>query len=281
MSERSNHVFVNRMIDDAKPKMMSSLERMLALLDLFTDAKPVWSVDEVAAKFGYTRSTAYRYVRELADAGLLTPAEVGRYSLGPRIIQLDRQLRMTDPLLKAMELLKPDLPRSSREQMWLLCRLFRDSVICIEQVGQVRQGISFSRGYPMPLFRGATSKVILAFLPERHLTKLYLDNPRLVNDAGLGATWQEFKASLRQIRQQGYAVSVGEVDAGVFGIAAPVFDGNGKVVASVSLVRPASQMDSVHWADEGAALVGIGKRLSAGAAARGANATSITLNMNS
>jgi DNA-binding IclR family transcriptional regulator len=269
------------MTDDAKPKMMSSLERMLALLDLFTEAKPVWSVDEVAAKFGYTRSTAYRYVRELADAGLLTPAEVGRYSLGPRIIQLDRQLRTTDPLVKAMEALEPDLPRWSREQMWLLCRLFRDSVICIEQVGQVRQGISFSRGYPMPLFRGATSKVILAFLPERHLTRLYLDNPKLVNDAGLGATWQEFKVSLRQIRQRGYAVSVGEVDAGVFGIAAPVFDANEKVVASISLVRPASQMDRVHWAQESSALADIGKRLSAAMTERVSGGVSRTLKTNS
>jgi len=265
------------MTPGTKPKMMSSLERMLALLDLFTDAQPAWSVDEVAAKCGYTRSTAYRYVRELADAGLLTPAETGRYSLGPRIIELDRQLRTTDPLLRAMEALKPDLPLRSREQMWLLCRLFRDTVVCIEQIGQLRQGISFSRGYPMPLFRGATSKAILPFLPERHLMRLYLDNPLLVNDAGLGATWQEFKASLRQMRQQGYAVSIGEVDDGVFGIAAPVLDANAKVIGSVSLVRPASQLDSVHWAEEGLALIDIGKRLSAGMSDRVANGSGIDL----
>jgi DNA-binding IclR family transcriptional regulator len=127
----------------------------------------------------------------------------------------------------------------------------------------------------MPLFRGATSKAILAFLPERHLTRLYLDNAQLVNEAGLGASWQEFKASLRQIRQQGYAVSVGEVDSGVFGIAAPVFDGHGKVIGSISIVRPASQMDSVQWAKETAALVDIGRRLSAGMVARLTDASSL------
>jgi DNA-binding IclR family transcriptional regulator len=245
-----------------KPKMMSSLERMLALLDLFTDANPIWSVDEIAAKFSYTRSTAYRYVRELSDAGLLTPAATARYSLGPRIIQLDRQLRTTDPLLKAMQMLHAELPQWSREQVWLLCRLFQDTVICIEQSGTLRQGVSFSRGYPMPLFRGATSKAILAFLPERHLTRLFLDNPQLVNEAGLGATWHEFKVSLKQIRQKGYAVSVGEVDEGVFGIGAPVFDAAGKVIGSLSLVRPASALDNVHWAEESAGIVAIARRLS-------------------
>ena len=252
------------MTEGEKPRMMSSLERMLALLDLFTEANPVWSVDEIAAKFGYTRSTAYRYVRELSDAGLLTPAATARYSLGPRIIQLDRQLRTSDPLLRAMETVKPALPKWSREEMWLLCRLFQDTVICIEQIGTLRQGVSFSRGYPMPLFRGATSKAILAFLPERHLMRLYLDNPQLVNETGLGATWHEFKASLKQIRQQGYAVSVGEVDEGVFGIGAPVFDATAKVIGSVSLVRPASALDGVHWVEESAGLVDVAKRLSSG-----------------
>jgi DNA-binding IclR family transcriptional regulator len=245
----------------AKPKM-SSLERMLAILDLFTETRPIWSVDEIAAKFAYTRSTAYRYVRELADAGLLTQAETARYSLGPRIIQLDRQLRVSDPLLKAMHVLEPMLPRWSDEQIWLLCRLYRDTVTCIHQVGQLRQGVSFSRGYPMPLFRGATSKAILAFLQERHYTRLYLDNPELVKDAGLGTNWNEFKASLRQIRQNGYAVSVGEVDSGVFGIAAPVFDANQKVIGSVSVVRPASQLDKARWEAESKALVDIGMKLS-------------------
>jgi DNA-binding IclR family transcriptional regulator len=249
-------------MDPLEQPKMSSLERMLAILDLFTESNPIWSVDEIAAKFAYTRSTAYRYVRELADAGLLTQAETARYSLGPRIIQLDRQLRVSDPLLKAMQALEPTLPRWSDEQIWLLCRLYRDTVTCIHQVGHLRQGVSFSRGFPMPLFRGATSKVILAFLPERHYTRLYLDNPELVKDAGLGTNWNEFKASLRQIRQHGYAISVGEVDTGLFGIAAPVLGANQKVIGSVSLVRPASQLDKARWEVECNALVDIATRLS-------------------
>ncbi|MEO8136433.1 MAG: IclR family transcriptional regulator [Betaproteobacteria bacterium] len=241
---------------------MSSLERMLAILDLFSESSSVWSVDEIAAHFTYTRSTAYRYVRELADAGLLTQAENARYSLGPRILHLDRQLRESEPLLKAMQALEPRLPRWSDEQIWLLCRVYRDTVTCIHQVGQLRQGVSFSRGYPMPLFRGATSKAILAFLPERQYTHLYLDHPELVRDAGLGSNWTEFKSSLRQIRQNGYAVSVGEVDADVFGIAAPVFGAGRKVIGSLSLVRPAARLAKVRWEAESKAIVDIGARLS-------------------
>jgi DNA-binding IclR family transcriptional regulator len=243
----------------AEEPRISSLERMLAILDLFSEARPLWEVEEIGAHFGYTRSTAYRYVRELADAGLLTQAETGRYALGPRILQLDRQLRVTDPLLLAMQSIERELPRWSDEQVWLLCRVFRDTVTCIHQYGTLKRGVSFSRGFPMPLFRGATSK---AFLPERHYMRLFLDNPELVRDAGLGANWNEYKAALRQIRQNGYAVSVGEVDDGVFGIAAPVFGANQRVIASISVVRPASQLDRARWDSESRTLIDIGARLS-------------------
>ncbi len=249
------------MDDTARPKA-SSLERMLGILDLFTEEGPAWSVDEIAVRSSYTRSTAYRYVRELADAGLLTQSEGARYRLGPRILHLDRQLRIADPLTNAMRALEPELPHWTDQQLWLLCRLYRDSVTCIHQSGQLRQDVSFSRGYPMPLFRGATSKVILAFLPERQYTRLYLDNPALVKAAGLGASWLQFKASLRNIRRQGHAVSFGEVDAGVFGIAAPVFGPNRRVIGSISLVRPASELAKARWDAETHALMGLGAQLS-------------------
>ena len=45
---------------------------MQEVVDLFSERASVWSVDDIAAELGYTRATAYRYVGELHDAGLLT-----------------------------------------------------------------------------------------------------------------------------------------------------------------------------------------------------------------
>lgn len=242
---------------------------MLAVLDLFSESAPAWTVEEVAAALGYTRSTAYRYVGELAEAGLLVAVQSGCYSLGPRILRLDRQLRDSDPMLAAFRRIEPGLRplgrgQDAREQTWLLCRMFRDSVICIHQSGSVATDISFSRGFPMPLFRGATSKAILAFLPDRQLMRLYLANQAAVADAGLGADWKAFKAVLRDIRRDGYVASVSEVDRGVFGIAAPVFDPEGRVIGSISCVRPVAALDRARWAREGGVLVGTAAAISKG-----------------
>src|SRR3546814_9924319 len=44
------------------------LERMLGVLDAFSLEHPVWTVEGLTSKLGYTRSTAYRYVKELVAA---------------------------------------------------------------------------------------------------------------------------------------------------------------------------------------------------------------------
>ena len=91
---------------------------------------------------------------------------------------------------------------------------------------------------------GATSKVILANMGSRHQSQLFLENPSDVESSNLGKTWAQFRRSLQQLRRQGYVLSISEVDADVFGLAAPIFDGDGKVVGSISCVRPTSQRDS-------------------------------------
>lgn len=220
----------------------SSLKRMLSLIDAFTESAPVWTVDGLAAGYGYTRATAYRYIGELCDAGLLTRVAHGAYALGPRIIELDRQIQRSDPLLAATEPVWPQLLRPDREQVALLCGLFRDEVLCIGQAARHRRiAVSYTRGRPMPLFRGATAKAILAWLPERRLTRLFAENRREIGKAGLGRSREEFLSSLKAIRAQGHCITFGEVDPGVVGVAVPVFEEDGAVIGSLSLVFPAQR----------------------------------------
>ena len=93
---------------------MSSPSRALALLDLFSESRPVWHTDEMNEALGYTRATGYRYVRDLVEAGFLQKVSAGRYALGPRIIGLDYQLRRSDPVLLAAAPVMEDLVRRSR-----------------------------------------------------------------------------------------------------------------------------------------------------------------------
>ena len=43
---------------------MSSLGRLLSILDLYSETKPIWTLEDITLETGFARSTAYRYVKE-------------------------------------------------------------------------------------------------------------------------------------------------------------------------------------------------------------------------
>ena len=52
----------------------------------------------------------------------------------------------------------------------------------------------------------------------------------------MGEDWDAFKSALKQIRQQGYSMTVGDYNAGIISIAAPLFNREGEVLGSLALV---------------------------------------------
>jgi DNA-binding IclR family transcriptional regulator len=217
---------------------MGTTDRSLSVLKLFSLDRPIWTVEEVVAELGVSISTAYRYVLSLEDAGLVTTSSPGKYILGPAIIQLDRQIQITDPLLcharPVMEKIATYAPEGS---VVLLCRVFGDSVLCMHQV--YTQGpqspVSYERGRPMPLFRGATSSIILAHQPARILKKLYAAHEKEIAQSGFGRDWQAFRDAMAKLRKAGFAVSYGAVDWGRIGIGAPLLSEE-RAVGSLSYV---------------------------------------------
>ncbi len=224
----------------------SSGDRLLAVLRLFTTEEPEWTVEAAVERLGISSPTAYRYFRSLARVGLINAVSRASYVLGPAIIEMDRHIRICDPMLTAARDVMVDLIQYAAEgSAILLCRVFRDRVICIHQVvGRGPQGpVSYERGRPMPLFRGATSKIVLAHLPSRMLKTLYSGQQQEIEAAGLGATWEAFKKSLAALRRAGACITRGDIDPGRVGISAPIFDDERAIIGSLSFVLPAHKAD--------------------------------------
>jgi DNA-binding IclR family transcriptional regulator len=221
-------------------------DRLLAVLGLFTADATRWTVEAAAEKLGVSATTTYRYFKKLTKAGLISPVAGAGYTLGPAIIQMDRLIQAADPMLNAARGVMIDLVGHAAEgSTALLCRLFHDRVMCVHQImGRgPQQPVSYERGRLMPLYRGATSKIILAHLPSRTLKALLAHHSDEIADAGLGPGWEEFRRGLAGIRRAGICVSRGEIDPGRIGVAAPIFDRDRAVLGSLSLALPAAHAD--------------------------------------
>jgi DNA-binding IclR family transcriptional regulator len=232
-------------VHGAKEKAVRTSDKVLAILRLFSTQRPEWTVEEASAALDLAQTTAYEYFRSLVTAELLTATRQGRYAIGPAVFELDRLVRRSDPLLIAGEPLLQELALFAPSNLALLCRFYRMKVMCVAQHGSSLEGfkVSYERGRPMPLLRGAASKVILAHVERRKLSRFYEENPDDVAANGLGESWPEFRHALRDIREQPALVTHGELDRGLVGISAPVFDSDGAVLGSVSFVCPANEYD--------------------------------------
>lgn len=223
---------------------MTSLDRMLGILDLFSESRASIQSDDVMALENCSRATAYRYLRSLCASGVLAPAPQGSYVLGSRIIELDRLLRKTDPLLTGAREIMAELSGRHGLNM-MLCSYYRDRVMCVDTVWpDTSLDLMYERGRPMPMFHGAMAKVILANLSPYQLRNLMLEHADEIRKAGLGDNWKEFRQFLNKIRRDGTCRSHGEVIPNLVGVAAPVFDSEDRVLGSIVFVVTVEQLNT-------------------------------------
>lgn len=212
-----------------------SAERILAILDVFTEDRLEWTTEELMARLGYSRPTLYRYLKALREAGFLTSLPGAGFTLGPRVVELDYLLRKSDPLVSSgqqhLDALVAAYPCSA-----LLVRWYGTKLLCVASECSTPNPLSsYARGRAMPLARGAISRAIMAWLPRRQLDPLILANLDEMNELGLGSTLDEVLDAMRLVRRAGVAVAHGEVTPGVIGTAAPVFDAGQSPIAAVTV----------------------------------------------
>ncbi|HEY4204164.1 MAG TPA: IclR family transcriptional regulator [Xanthobacteraceae bacterium] len=208
-------------------KGTTSLKRILAVLEVFSEKHLEWTPEELLAELGYSRPTLYRYLKYLKEAGFLISTPGAGFTLGPKVVELDYLMRKADslvlngtPYLKGLTATYPCTA--------LLVRWYGNKILCVaSETSTVNPVSSYPRGRPMSLGRGAIPRSIMAFLPRARLMPLIAENLTDLRAVGLGATPDEIYARMRQVRRAGFAIAHGEVTPGAIGIAAPVL-GDGK-----------------------------------------------------
>lgn len=227
--------------------MNSSFAKGLSILDYFREGRISAHLDDLVEALGTSRATTYRYLGTLCDAGLLASMAGGVYVLGPRIVELDRLMRISDPLLTASSKLMHEVAARRKLNM-MLASFYRDSIMCVD-IAWPDASIArhFERGRPMSLFRGAMAKIILAHLSPYQLRNMALHHADEIRAAGLGNNWAEFRTQMAQLARQGYAITRAEMVAGTGGISAPIFDPEGKVLGSITFVVAESRWEATDF----------------------------------
>src|SRR5690625_2577267 len=214
-----------------------TLERALDILFILAERETFLSVKEIASKASIPESTTYRFLQTLEKNGIIEREE-GKIKLGLRILELARVLyqqidRELDVIAKpTMEKLTEEIGETS-----LLTVRTGLKIMCIQQIESKRLiRMAVNKGRTLPLHQGASGKAILAFENQQVLNRI----EDLINEK---ERYKKLKEELDVIQKNGFSMTVGEVDQDITGIAAPIFDRQNGVIASLSIVGPKSRID--------------------------------------
>lgn len=215
---------------------MTTTAKVLQVLRLFKEGRTVLRVCDVMERLHVSCATAYRYLGDLESAGLVERTATSQYVLGNEVVELDRLIRENDPLIAAARELMETLAERTGGTV-LLARLHGLKVMCVHEVRgrNAPPHVSYERGRSMPLYRGATSRAILACLPEEQLRALVEADARKLREAELPDSLEQLQSVLAAIRQRKVCSSLGEVDPQAHGWAAPVFNRQ-QLLGSLSVV---------------------------------------------
>jgi len=223
----------------------STADRALDILGMFSIEQPVISGAEVATRLGVARSTGYRYLQSLVANRYLEEAPGGGFRLGLRILELARLARRTYGLSEVAGPVLVELAATVHETA-LLTRRVGDLVVCLDRAESEthRARISYERGSTLPVNAGASALVLLAWTSPDEARAVLESTPlRRFTSATLTEV-EPLMARLAQIRQDGYSLSRAELDDDVLGVAAPIRDGDGQVIAAVSIAAVASRVSA-------------------------------------
>jgi IclR family KDG regulon transcriptional repressor len=221
-----------------------SLQRALRILDLFTEGTGELGVREIARHLSLSPSIAQRLIATLAAEAMLEKSPItGRYRIGPKLYRLGRLYGLANDLVTVA---MPELTRMAEECLSASLGTLAGDKMMYAAAAQSRSAISVrvEPGELTDTHSTAFGKAILFGMDEARILALLGPGPYRAKTAQTLTTYDALIADLRVARDRGYAICDSENIDGVYAVAAPIYDGQDKIVASISAAVPQTQLAS-------------------------------------
>lgn len=196
---------------------VNAVSRALALMDVFEVGESTLTLAELSRRCGMHKSTVLRLARTLAQSDYMVQTDNSQWRLGPAAGWLGARYQagfdvnnVIDPVLYA-------LAQETGESASFYVREgdVRSCVARVEGPQSVRHNVRI--GERLPLNLGSPGRVILAFT---------------------GAEGALYDA----VRKCGHHISIGEREADVSSVAAPVFGLRWRLIGSMCISGPSSRL---------------------------------------
>jgi IclR family transcriptional regulator, pca regulon regulatory protein len=230
---------------------MTSLARGLEVLCAF-EGHAALTVTQAAKLTGLSRSSVARCLFTLENLGYVA-GDGAAYRLQPSLLPLARAFSYSDPLTKAAQPIVNavrDRLKESCSLAMLDTRSANETVVYICRAETARIiSVPLLIGSTLPSYCTSIGRVLLAALPDEELTKYLTSTEFPTRTAKTIVSVAELAREIGLVRQQGWAITDGELEPGLRSIAVPVRKADGRVVAALNLATQATH-HSLDWLTE-------------------------------
>jgi DNA-binding IclR family transcriptional regulator len=219
------------------------------------------NLTDICKNVGIHKSKGFSILNTLQKYGLVHKDALGKtYSLGFGLISLSRKVldnlnyeSIAGPYLYAL---------TKRTSSTALLGMVDDGNVFVVAKQEADQtiGVTTRIGHRFSITHGAHGKAIVAFLPENDRKKILHKEKLFFHGNASSFNRKRLDNEVRQCRENGYAVDMGELNPGINVIASPLFDAQGSLIGTIFIMGTFAEA-RIH--EHGSTVAEIAKQFSA------------------
>ncbi len=222
---------------------VASFAKGLSVIRCFGPDRPRMTLSEVAARTGFSRATARRFLLTLVSLDYAT-TDGKHFELTPLVMTLGHAYLASVGFWDGSRQYLEEVTRQTQESCSIGI-LDKGEVVYVARSSAPHRILSDALYVGVRLAAHATSmgQVLLAALPEAEFAA-YLRTACLTRFTDRTLTDpSDLARRIAQVRQQGYALVDQELESGLISLSLPLTDPFGKTVAALNISAPASRVD--------------------------------------
>ena len=223
--------------------------KAIDVLEALASSESYIGVREINRKTGLSVSSIYRILLELQDRGyVLKNPDSKKYRLGNKTLPLAKSATgRPGNMMYLVHVYMSELNLNTKETIHLAYLSDEYFGMYISKIDTPHAiGLLSKVGRTFPLYCTGAGKALLAYSPE-YFVKNYLEKAKMEKLTPKTLYTPELlEKNLIEIRRRGFAVDDEEHHLNTVCVAAPIFDSNGNVIASMSIAAPKYRMPLEH-----------------------------------
>lgn len=224
------------MIEKSKDTL-NSINKMIDILETFDSDNLILGIEEMSKLTGYPKTTVHRIVQTLVERNWLVQDQTTKkYGLGFGTLRYEKLIKSSNNLINIFDPIMKKIRDELNETVVLSVYDGGIHSMCIHVIKN-NHFIQFAHhvGAKMPLYAGAVGRCILAFNKKINVLE-YLEKIELKRLTDNTITnKEEFLKEINKTRENGYAISISEVNTSTLSICAPIIDNNNEFIACVNI----------------------------------------------